>query len=91
MQPVEGFVERFDHAGREPEARLVEHQQPRLAHQRAAERQHLPFAARKRAGELMAPLGKPGKQRVDPLEQGRNPRLVGEHGGAEAQILLHRL
>ena len=44
---------------------------------------YVPFAAGKGAGELMAPLGKARKQRVDPLEQGRNPRFVGEHGGAE--------
>ena len=39
---------------REPEARLVEHQQPRLRHQRAAERQHLPLAARQRAAQAAA-------------------------------------
>ena len=41
-------------SGARPEARLVEHQQPRPRHQRAAEREHLALAAGERAGELCA-------------------------------------
>src|SRR5262249_18321554 len=59
VQPIERLVERLDNGGRKPEARLVEHEQARLAHQRAAQRQHLPLAARERAGEPMAPLRPP--------------------------------
>ena len=72
MQPVERFIKRLDHAWSEPEARLVEHKEPRLAHQRTAKRQHLPLAAGQGAGELMAPLGEARKHRVDALEQRRH-------------------
>src|SRR5579883_2583614 len=47
---------------RETEARLVEQQQHRLAHQRAAEREHLPLAARERAGALPSALLEAGEQ-----------------------------
>ena len=69
MQLAEGLVQRLDHCRREAEAWLVEHQQARLAHQRAAEGQHLPLAAGQRAGALTAPLGKPREQRIDAIEQ----------------------
>ena len=91
MQRAERVVELLDHGGRKPEARLVEHQQTRLAHQRAAERQHLPLAAGQRAGRLPPPLGEPRKQRIDALEQRAEARAVGKRGGAEAQILLDGL
>ena len=42
---------------RQPEARLVEHQQARRGHQRPAQRQHLPLAARERVGTLRAAFG----------------------------------
>ena len=41
---------------RQPEARLVEHQEPRLRHQRAADHQHLLLAAGERAGRLRRAL-----------------------------------
>ena len=64
-------------AGARPEARLVEQQQLGLAHQRAADRQHLALAARHGAGALAAPLGEPRKHRIDALEQARDARAVG--------------
>ena len=51
--------------GREPEKRLVEQQQRRLAHQRAADRQHLLFAARHGAGALVGALREPREQIED--------------------------
>ena len=56
-------------AGARPERRLVQHQQLRLAHQRAADREHLPLAAGHRAGALVAPLLQLRKDLVDALEQ----------------------
>src|SRR3954452_12095908 len=53
----------------EAEARLVQHQELGLAHQRAAHRKHLLLAAGERAGELLAPLLEPRKQRVNPLHR----------------------
>jgi hypothetical protein len=91
VQRLERVVQRLDHGGRQPEARLVEHQQLRLAHQRAAERQHLPLAARERAGRLAAALGEARKQCVNALEQCIDAGAVVQRGGAEPQILLHAL
>src|SRR6185369_3678014 len=45
-----------DDERREAEARLVEHQEPGLAHQRAADREHLPLASGERPGELRTAL-----------------------------------
>src|SRR5207237_390766 len=44
---------------REPERRLVEEDQPRSRHQRAADRQHLLLAAGEVTGDLPAPLAQP--------------------------------
>ena len=56
-------------SGARPFGRLVEDKQPRIGHQRAADRQHLLFAA----GELVAhagvALGKPRKQGIDRIER----------------------
>src|SRR5262245_60291880 len=57
-----------DDKRRETEARLVEKQEPRLRHQRAAEREHLPLAARERPRQLIAPLGEARKALEDRLE-----------------------
>src|ERR1700722_14998159 len=90
MQALERVVELVDHRRGEAEARLVEHKQFRLAHRRAAERQHLPLAARQRAGALAPPLGQPRKEAEDALHQARDARF-GDRGCAEAQVLLDGL
>ena len=56
------------HDRRKPEARLIEQQKPRLRHQRAAERQHLPLAARQCLRLLPPALVEPGKTRIDLLQ-----------------------
>ena len=57
-------VEHVLHDGRrQAERRLVEHDELGLAHQAAADRQHLLLAAGQRAGRLRAPLGEPREQR----------------------------
>ena len=71
---------------REPERRLVEEQQPRPAHQRAGEREHLLLAAGERAGVLVEPLADPGEVAAHPLDvavERAAPRV-----GAEPQVLL---
>ena len=61
---------------REPERRLVEQQQPRPAHQRARDRQHLLLAAGQRAAALVQALLQPRKQREDPREIGVEMRRL---------------
>jgi len=50
------FEDRADQTGREAEGGFVEHQEFRIAHQGAADGEHLLLAARKRAGDLFATL-----------------------------------
>ena len=57
-----GLPDLRDDQRREAEKRLVEEQQARLAHQRAADRQHLLLAAGQRSGGLLAPLGSRGNR-----------------------------
>ena len=52
---------------REAERRLVEQEQARAAHERAAEREHLLLAARERPGALPATLDHPREVLGDPL------------------------
>src|SRR5438046_2822317 len=56
-------VEREDR--REAEARFVEHEDPRLGHEAACDREHLLLAARERARELRAPLAETREERED--------------------------
>src|SRR5215813_11002208 len=52
----------LDHDRRKAERQLVDQEQLRSAHQRAAERQHLPLAARQQAGHAAAQVGEAGKE-----------------------------
>src|SRR3989442_12041689 len=58
---------------RQPLGRLVEDQQSRVGHQRAADRQHLLLAARERAAEASRARRQMGKEIEDALD---SPRLV---------------
>ena len=75
---------------RQAGGRLVEQQQPRLRHQRAADRAHLLLAARHGAGELAAALAQAGEQVVDEIEALAELRPRGGDEGAHAQVVLHR-
>ena len=77
-------------SGARPEARFVEHQQFRLGHQRAADRQHLLLAARQVAGLGAGALGKPRKPRKGPLDQPLHAAAVAMHRGRGEQIFLRR-
>ena len=73
---------------REPEARLVEHQQARRRHQRAAQREHLALAAGQRAGQLRAALGQARKARVDRVAASASARRAAAlREGAEQQVV----
>ena len=82
-------VEDFAHdQRRETEARLVQQQQTRLCHQRAPERQHLPFAAGQRAGELPAALAQPRKAVEDFVKVALDLGIGAARIGAEDQIVF---
>src|SRR3982074_818071 len=75
----------------EAEARLVEQEEPRLRHQRAAERQHLAFAAGQRAGELAATFGEAWKARIDVMQVASDGGTVAPaRVGAEDEVVLDR-
>src|SRR5262249_44670028 len=56
----------------EPQARLVKQEQLRLRHQRSTEREHPPFSAPQRSGELRRSLGKPRETLIDLAERPLN-------------------
>ena len=62
VQALEDLEDLADDHRREPERRLVEHQQARARHQRAAEGEHLLLAAGERPGRLPLALGEPGEE-----------------------------
>ena len=74
----------------EPERGLVQQQQPRARHQRAADRHHLLLAAGERARGLAAPLGEDREELVHARQRGlaRAPRLAAV--AAHLEVLLHR-
>src|SRR3546814_221744 len=55
-------VDLVDHLRHQAERDLVDHQQPRLGHQRSPDRQHLLLAAGQRPRLLAEPLAEPRKQ-----------------------------
>ena len=63
-----------------------------LRHQRAAERQHLPLAARERAGELRRAAPSAREARVDRLEVGLEPRAARAQrwNAPSTQVVLDR-
>ena len=63
--PAQRLADLADDDRREPERRLVEQQQPRPRHQRAADRQHLLLAAAEQAGALVEPLAQDREQLED--------------------------
>ena len=78
--------------GSQPEGRLVEHEQPRRAHQRLADGQHLLLSARERAGHGSAALLQDGEQAVD-LVQALTLLRPADAGTVqpEVQVTCHRL
>ena len=78
----------LDHLGREAEGGLVEQQHARLAHQGAADGEHLLLAARQQPGALGAALAQAREELEDPLARlGALGPLAGQAAGAE--VLLH--
>src|SRR5262245_22879699 len=63
----EASREILDHDRGQAERQFVDQQQLGIAHQRGADRQHLPFAAREKASGPASQLGKTGKEMVGAL------------------------
>jgi len=70
---------------RQPERGLVEEQQPRPRHQRAADREHLLLAAREGAGDLRLPIAEHGEEAKKPTPAARRsataPRCARRRAG----------
>src|SRR5690606_20896538 len=86
-----GLVQFLHHPGRQAMAGLVQQQQARFQHERAAERHHLLFAAGQGAGGLAAALAQAREQRVDALATGlQRAFLAAPHVAAQVQVFLDR-
>ena len=85
---VEQSADLLDEFRRKPLGRLVDDDEIRVAHQRAAHREHLLLAARQHAGGIVLALGEIGKQREHVLEF-----PAPDDAGAlqpKLEVLLHR-
>ena len=78
-----------DQEWRQPEARLVEHQQFWLRHQGASDRQHLLFAAGQIAGSDRAAFVEAGKIAVDPFPVAGHV-VTAAHGRGRDEVLVGR-
>jgi hypothetical protein len=85
--PADGLEDLPHNQRRQPKRGLVEQQQPRPAHQGAADRQHLLLAARQGAAALLAPLGQPGEHLEHPVEVFLEMHRIGDDG-AHLQIFV---
>ena len=72
------------HHGRQPQGRLVEHQEAWAGHQGSADGEHLLLAARHGAGRLAPALGENGEEREDARQALRHGRA---RVGAQLEIL----
>ena len=75
---------------REARRRLIEQQQLRAAHQRAANCAHLLLAAGHGAGQLMPPFLHAREQRVDHLQPLGEPGACRRRVRTHAQVFFHR-
>ena len=95
VEAGDGREDLLDHLRRQTHARLVEQQQARARHQRAAERQHLLLAARQRARGLPPTLGEAREHREDALEirraLGAGPRVAAEQQVVDDRQRAERL
>src|SRR5919109_328095 len=77
------------HDRREPQRRLVEHQETRPQHQGPRHRQHLELAAAQAARWLRPPLLEAREPAVAATQVLLDGGAVAAHVGAEAEVLLH--
>src|SRR5437867_1656089 len=86
LQSVEDELHRHR---RQPEARLVQQEEPRAGHEPAPDRAHLLLAARQRPGQLPLALAQAGEEREDKLERVVPPPPV-RGAPAELEIVSDR-
>ena len=79
-----------DHDRRQPQRRLVEKQQPRLSHQRAADREHLLLTAAQKAGALVDALAQDREHLEDLVAQPPLAGAVARRERAEPEVLTNR-
>ena len=90
VQRANGVEDLTRDQGRKTERRLVQEQEARAAHQRAADREHLLLAAGQRAAALRHAFPQPRKQVEHALEGGCAIVLAREGGvRAHLQVLRH--
>ncbi len=88
-QPLQALPDLLAHQRREPLGRLVQDQQVRVGHQRAADGEHLLLAARKLVAHVVRALGEPReKLEHSAWGPGIGPRRA--VAGKRDQILAHR-
>lgn len=90
MDDLERGVHFLDHPWRKPVARLVKEQQRRPQHQRAADRNHLLFAARECSGKLAVAFAQARKQAEHFFNPRRQVGLLADGERAKQQVLLDR-
>ena len=76
VQPSQEYRQLLDDDRGEPERELVDREQPRLRHQRTADRDHLLLASRCPARRAIAQLAELGQELVDALEPVADVRLL---------------
>ena len=79
----------LDDVRSEPERRLVEQDELRTGHERAADRKHLLLAARERSGDLGAAFGKHGEAFENTSHVCSDAARIGSQKAAHLQIFLH--
>src|SRR5262245_2694357 len=84
LEPAYCAADLVDDDGREPFRRLVEQDARRVAHQAAADREHLLLASGNLRGRALARLGEVGKEREHPV--GAPPAALPSH----LEVLHHR-
>ena len=80
----------LDERGRETQRRLVEENESRAGHERAADREHLLLAAREGARGLTPPLGEDRKVGAHALEVTHDLRAVSSHVRPHREVLFDR-
>src|SRR5262245_39127260 len=88
LELLDGVDSAADHDRAQAHRGLVDQEDARSRHQRAAERQHLLLAAAHAAGELAAPLGEPREDLEAERQVACDLATRGRPEGAEQQVLL---
>src|SRR5215470_5099088 len=89
VDPDQILEDHFDHDRGQPEAWLVQHEQPWAGHEPPPDRTHLLLAPGEGAGELGLPLPQPREQVEDPLQALADPASGRSGPGSQLEVLEH--